>query len=179
MLNYFLIIFYILTIFGIAVIYKKFRPNNKELLRKIIHIGIGPLVIIAKYLGISQFFAGYFTFLISLLIVTNYIYKLFPIIEDVERKSYGTFFYCISLLFLIILFWDKDPYSLMAGFLIMTFGDGLAGLIGKNFTSKDWRILNQKKSLLGTTTMFISSLIVLISVGLFGNFSINGILKRE
>ena len=175
MLNYFLIIFYILTIFGIAVIYKKFRPNNKELLRKIIHIGIGPLVIIAKYLGISQFFAGYFTFLISLLIVTNYIYKLFPIIEDVERKSYGTFFYCISLLFLIILFWDKDPYSLMAGFLIMTFGDGLAGLIGKNFTSKDWRILNQKKSLLGTTTMFISSLIVLISVGLFGNFSINGI----
>ena len=175
MLNYFLIIFYILTIFGIAVIYKKFRPNNKELLRKIIHIGIGPLVIIAKYLGISQFFAGYFTFLISLLIVTNYIYKLFPIIEDVERKSYGTFFYCISLLLLIILFWDKDPYSLMAGFLIMTFGDGLAGLIGKNFTSKDWRILNQKKSLLGTTTMFISSLIVLISVGLFGNFSINGI----
>tara|TARA_Y100001935_G_C17274488_1_gene493888 strand:+ start:292 stop:936 length:645 start_codon:yes stop_codon:yes gene_type:complete len=175
LLNYFLIIFYILTIFGIAVIYKKFRPNNKELLRKIIHIGIGPLVIIAKYLGISQFFAGYFTFLISLLIVTNYIYKLFPIIEDVERKSYGTFFYCISLLFLIILFWDKDPYSLMAGFLIMTFGDGLAGLIGKNFTSKDWRILNQKKSLLGTTTMFISSLIVLISVGLFGNFSINGI----
>ena len=174
MLKYFLIIFYILIIFGIAIIYKKFRPNNKEFLRKIIHIGIGPLILLTKFLGISQVFAGYFTFLISFLIVINYIYKLFPIIEDVDRKSYGTFFYCISLLFLIILFWDKDPYSLIAGFFIMTFGDGLAGLIGKNFSSKDWQILNQKKSLLGTTTMLISSLGVLISVGLYGNFSITG-----
>ena len=32
---------------------------------------------------------------------------------------------------LIFLFWDKDPYSLITGFLIMTFGDGLAGLVGK------------------------------------------------
>ncbi len=173
-MKYFLIIFYILIIFGIAIIYKKFRPNNKEFLRKIIHIGIGPLILLTKFLGISQVFAGYFTFLISFLIVINYIYKLFPIIEDVDRKSYGTFFYCISLLFLIILFWDKDPYSLIAGFFIMTFGDGLAGLIGKNFSSKDWQILNQKKSLLGTTTMLISSLGVLISVGLYGNFSITG-----
>ena len=174
MLKYFLVIFYILIIFGLAIIYKKFRPNNKELLRKIIHIGIGPLILLAKYLGISQFFAGYFTCLMAFLIVTNYIYKLFPIIEDVERKSYGTFFYCISLLFLVILFWEKDPYALIAGFFTMTFGDGFAGLIGKNFSSKNWLILNQKKSLLGTTTMLISSLLIFISVGIYGNFSING-----
>ena len=173
MLKYFLVILYILIIFGIAIIYKNFRPNNKEVLRKIIHIGMGPLILLAKYLGISQFFASYFTSLISLLIIVNYIYKLFPIIEDVERKSYGTFFYCISLLFLIVLFWDKDPYSLMAGFLIMTFGDGLAGLIGKNFSSKNWQIFYQQKSFLGTLTMLISSLFVLISVGIYGDFSIN------
>ena len=175
MLNFALIGIYIVFIFLISKLFKNFYPNNQELLRKIIHIGMGPLIPLAKFLEIEQSTAQYFAGGMSILIVINYIYKLFPIIEDVERKSYGTFFYCISLLFLIILFWDKDPYSLMAGFLIMTFGDGLAGLIGKNFTSKDWRILNQKKSLLGTTTMFISSLIVLISVGLFGNFSINGI----
>ena len=135
---------------------------------------MGPLVLIAKYLDVSQLFAAYFTFLISLLIIINYIYKLFPIIEDVERKSYGTFFYCISLLFLIILFWDKDPYSLIAGFFIMTFGDGLAGLIGKNLSSVSWQVLDQKKSLFGTMTMLITSLFVLISISLFGGFSING-----
>ena len=134
---------------------------------------MGPLILLAKYFEISQVFAACFTFLISLLIIINYVYKLFPIIEDVKRKSYGTFFYCLSLFFLIILFWDKDPYSLTAGFFIMTFGDGLAGLIGKNFSSPSWQILNQKKSLLGTTTMLITSLLILISIILFGGFSIN------
>ena len=174
MLNYFLIIFYILVIFGIAIFYKHFKPKNKELLRKIIHIGIGPLILIAKLLGIPQSFAVYFTFLISFLIIINYVYKLLPIIEDIERKSYGTFFYCISLLFLIFFLWDKDPYSLIAGFFIMTFGDGLAGLIGKNFSSASWQVLNQRKSILGTMTMFITSLFVLIAVSFFGDFSING-----
>ena len=173
MLKYLLIIFYIISIFLIAIIYKRIQPNNKELLRKIIHIGIGPLIPIAKYFEISKSFAAYFTFLIFFLIAINYIYKLFPIIEDVERKSYGTLFYCLSLFILIILFWDNDPNSLIAGFFIMTFGDGFAGLIGKNFPSKNWLILNQKKSILGTFTMFITSLFILLAIGFYGDFSIN------
>ena len=169
MLKYFLVVFYIISVFLIAIIYKRIQNNNKEVLRKIIHIGMGPLIPIAKYFEISQVFAAYFTFSIALLILINYIYKLFPIIEDVERKSYGTLFYCLSLFILIIIFWNKDPNSLIAGFLIMTFGDGFAGLIGKNFSSKNWLILNQKKSFLGTITMFLTSLFVLISIGLFSD----------
>ena len=47
----------------------------------------------------------------------------------------------------------------------MTFGDGLAGLIGKSFDSKSWIFFKQKKSLLGTMTMFLSSLVVVCSIG--------------
>ena len=99
------------------------------------------------------------------MVLINYTYKLFPTIEDVERKSYGTIFYCLSLFILIWLFWDKDPYALIAGFFIMSFGDGLAGLIGKSVNSKSWIIVKQKKSLLGTITMFLTSLIIVCSLG--------------
>jgi len=99
------------------------------------------------------------------MVFINYNYKLFPTIEDVERKSYGTLFYCLSLFILIYLFWDKDPYALNTGFFIMTFGDGLAGLIGKSFHSKSWIFFKQKKSLFGTMTMFLTSLIVVSSIG--------------
>jgi phytol kinase len=78
------------------------------------------------------------------MVFINYTYKLFPTIEDVERKSYGTLFYCLSLFILIYLFWDKDPYALISGFFIMTFGDGLAGLIGKSLTRKVGFFLNKK-----------------------------------
>ncbi len=173
MLNFVFILIYIFIIFLISIIYKKFNPNNKEALRKIIHIGIGPLIPLAKFLDIDQMSALYFTGLISLLTFINYQSKLFPTIEDVDRKSYGTLFYCLSLFILIYLYWNKDPTSLIAGFFIMTFGDGFAGLIGKNFQSKSWFFLNQKKSFFGTMTMFITSLIVVFGLSYFQKYSLS------
>ena len=134
---------------------------------------MGPLIPLAKLIEIEQSAAQYFAGGMSILIVINYIYKLFPIIEDVDRKSFGTFFYCFSLLILISLFWEQDPLALTAGFFIMTLGDGLAGLIGKNFKSRSWKIFNQKKSILGTTTMFLISLFVLSTLGYTNNINFN------
>ena len=173
MIKFGVILIYIFIIFLISIFYKKFYPNNKELLRKIIHIGIGPLIPLAKFLNIEQTSALYFTGLVSMLTFINYQSKLFPTIEDVDRKSYGTLFYCLSLFILIYLFWNKDPTSLIAGFFIMTFGDGFAGLIGKNFASKSWLVFNQKKSLFGTMTMFIASLIVVCGLSYFHKYSFN------
>ena len=173
MINFALIGIYIVFIFLISKLLKNFYPNNQELLRKIIHIGMGPLIPLAKFLEIEQSAAQYFAGGISILILINYIYKLFPIIEDIDRQSFGTFFYCFSLLILISLFWEQDPLSLTAGFFIMTFGDGLAGLIGKNFKSKSWKIFNQKKSIIGTTTMFLISFLVVSILGYKNNLDFN------
>ncbi len=175
MYKFLIISAYISLIFLISIALKKKNPSNKELLRKIIHIGIGPLIPLAKYLEIQQTSALYFTLLITTLILINYIYKIFPTIEDIERKSYGTLFYCLSLLILIQLFWEKDPISLIAGFFIMTFGDGFAGLIGKNIYSSNWTIFKQKKSFLGTLTMFLISLIIVFFLCYFNNLNINTI----
>ncbi len=165
MIKFAIILLYLFSIFLISIVFRKFNEDSKEIVRKIIHIGIGPLIPIAQFLKIDQNSALIFTGIVSLLVLINYTYKLFPTIEDVERKSYGTIFYCLSLFILIWLFWDKDPYALTAGFFIMTFGDGLAGLIGKSFNSNSWVIFKQKKSLFGTLTMFLASFIVICSTG--------------
>ncbi len=165
MIEFTVVLLYLFSIFLISTIFKKYNENSREIVRKIIHIGIGPLIPIAQFLKINQNSALIFTGIISLMVFINYTYKLFPTIEDVERKSYGTLFYCLSLFILIYLFWDKDPYALICGFFIMTFGDGLAGLIGKSFNSKNWIFCKQKKSLFGTITMFLTSLIVVCSIG--------------
>ena len=165
MIRFAIILLYLFLIFLISIVFKKFNEDSREIVRKIIHIGIGPLIPIAQFLKISQNSALFFTGIVSLMVLINYTYKLFPTIEDIERKSFGTIFYCLSLFILIWLFWDKDPYALIAGFFLMTFGDGLAGLIGKSFNSKSWIIFKQKKSLYGTLTMFLTSLIIVCSIG--------------
>jgi len=164
---------YLFLILSVSIIFKKFYEDSREIVRKIIHIGIGPLIPIALYLKIDQKSALIFTGIVSLIVFINYTYKLFPTIEDVDRKSYGTLFYCLSLFILIYLFWDEDPYALITGFFIMTFGDGLAGLIGKSLNSKSWIFFKQKKSLFGTTTMFLTSLIVVCSIGYAQQNSLN------
>ena len=175
MIQFTIVLLYLFLIFLISIVFKKFYKDSKEIVRKIIHIGIGPLIPIAQFLKIDQNSALIFTGIVSLTVLINYIYKIFPTIEDVERKSYGTFFYCLSLFILISLFWNKDPYALITGFFIMTFGDGLAGLLGKSFNSKNWIFFNQKKSLFGTITMFLTSFIVVCSIGYAqqNNFNLN------
>ncbi|KGG03274.1 phytol kinase [Prochlorococcus marinus str. MIT 9321] len=173
MIKFTVILLYLVSIFLISIVFKKYYQDSREIVRKIIHIGIGPLIPIAQFLKIAQNSALFFTGIISLMVFINYTYKLLPAIEDIERKSYGTLFYCLSLFILIYLFWDKDPYALITGFFIMTFGDGFAGLIGKSFNSKSWILFNQKKSLFGTITMLITSLIVVCSVGYTQQSSLN------
>ena len=175
MIKFTIVLLYLFSIFLISIVFKKFNENSKEIVRKIIHIGIGPLIPIAQFLKIDQNSALVFTGFVSLTVLINYTYRIFPTIEDVERKSYGTFFYCLSLFILISLFWNKDPYSLITGFFIMTFGDGLAGLLGKSFNSKNWIFFKQKKSLFGTMTMFLTSLIIVYSIGYAqqNSFSLN------
>ena len=165
MIKFSIVLLYLFSVFLISIVFKKFNKDRKEITRKIIHIGIGPLIPIAQLLKIDQISALIFTGVVSLMVLINYGYKIFPTIEDVERKSYGTLFYCLSLFILISLFWNKDPFSLISGFFIMTFGDGLAGLIGKSFNSSSWIFLKQKKSLLGTVAMFLTSLIVVCTIG--------------
>jgi len=173
LIKFTVILLYLFLIFLISIVFKKYNEDSKEIVRKIIHIGIGPLIPIAQFLKINQNSALIFTGIVSLMVFINYNYKLFPTIEDVERKSYGTLFYCLSLFILIYLFWDQDPYALISGFFIMTFGDGLAGLIGKSFNSKSWIFFKQKKSLYGTMTMFLTSLIVVCSIGYSQQNSLN------
>ena len=55
----------------------------------------------------------------------------------------------------------------------MTFGDVLAGLVGKSFNSKNWIFFKQKKSVIGTITMFLTSLIVVFSIGYAQQNSLN------
>ena len=173
MIKFTLILLYLFLIFLISIVFKKYNKNNSELVRKIIHIGIGPLIPIAQFLKINQNSALIFTGIVSLMVLINYTYKLFPTIEDVDRKSFGTLFYCLSLFILIYLFWNEDPYALITGFFIMTFGDGLAGLIGKSFNSESWIFFKQKKSLFGTMTMFLTGLIVVFSTGYTQQSSLN------
>ena len=105
----------------------------------------------------------------------NYKFRLIKSIEDIGRKSFGTISYGASISFLSILFWSKYPSAVIAGVLVMSFGDGLAGIIGRKVKSTSWVILDQKKSLAGTLVMGITAMMTLFAVNQMFDLYLTGI----
>ncbi len=155
-----------------SFIAQKITSNNNELSRKIVHIGTGPILPLAWWLNISSEIAIGFASLVTIGLLINYRLHLIPTFENVKRKSYGTVAYGTSISLLLIFFWSKNPAAVCSGVMVMAFGDGLAGLIGKQIKSKSWEVLQQQKSLIGTLTMAITSFIVLIGINIASGFNL-------
>ena len=157
-----IILGWLIIVFITALVLRTFSNKKEELTRKIIHIGTGPIIPLAWWLEISRSTGILASIIVTFCLITNYKFKLIPGIEDINRKSYGTIAYSISITLLMIFFWSSNPSAVCAGILVMAFGDGLAGLIGREINSKTWIIFGQTKSIAGTLTMGISSTIILI-----------------
>ncbi len=151
-------------ILSLSLLSTKWFPNEKELSRKIVHIGSGPIVPLAWWLNIESYLAIPLSAIITIGLLVNYNLKFVASIEQIERKSFGTIAYGLSITLLFIFFWDTRPDAVTAGVLMMAFGDGLAGLIGRKVKSPHWLFLGQRKSLAGTLTMAFTGVFILLLI---------------
>ncbi len=171
-----IIIFWIVIVLISARICRYLYPEQKELSRKIIHIGSGPVLPLAWILQISASLAIPVASIITLGLVINHRLRLLPAMEDISRQSYGTIAYGVSITFLLIFLWPENAAAVSAGVLVMSFGDGLAGLIGPKWQSPDWLIFGQRKSIAGTMTMALVAFIVLFLMTLVSGVPIHPLL---
>ena len=157
---------WIALLLTLAVISRRLWPNQPELSRKIVHIGTGPIIPMAWWLQIPAALAIPVAALVTLAALINHRWRLFAAVEDIQRNSYGTVAYGLSITILLTLFWPAQAAAVCAGVLVMAFGDGLAGLIGRRLNSPRWILFNQTKSIAGTLTMAMVSLAVLVGLNL-------------
>ena len=143
-------------------------PDQREWSRKVVHIGTGPVVLLAWWLGIAREVALPAALVVTLATGLNHRFRLLPAVEDVGRHSYGTIAYGGSIAILLALFWPQQPLAVAAGVLVMAIGDGMAGLLGPQIRSPRWRLFGQNKSLGGTAAMAIGSALVLVLLQLIG-----------
>ena len=147
-----------------ALLVRRRWPDQPEWSRKVVHIGSGPVLLIAWDLGIDRRIALPVAGLVTVLAALNHRIRILPGIEDVDRRSYGTIAYGATIVLLLLLWWPAQAAAVAAGVLVMACGDGLAGLIGPLWPSPSWQVWGQKRSLLGTSTMALASLGALVLV---------------
>lgn len=173
------IVFVVLIIVVSEMIKSKSKWTN-EATRKFIHIGVCHWWIFAMF-SISEI--QYAIMPPLLFIILNYMSYKKNIIKSMERNEnkadLGTVYFPISLLILIILTWkggllgEDLKYIGAIGILIMGYGDGLAAIVGKKIGDNTYKIHNSKKSIEGSSAMFIISFIVTFTIlTLVGGYSI-------
>lgn len=146
---------------GAAEGVRRFTSANPEITRKIVHIGAGQVILLAWWLQTPAWMGITASVLFSIVALLSYRYPILPGINGVGRHSLGTFFYATSIGLLTAAFWPMDlPQYAALGILVMTWGDGLAALVGQNFGRHPYKILGSTKSWEGSLTMLVMSFTV-------------------
>ncbi|MEH2264876.1 diacylglycerol/polyprenol kinase family protein [Nostoc sp.] len=162
---------WVLLILLIAWVVNRFA-DKPEIVRKIVHIGTGNVILIAWWLDIPASVGITASILASAITLLSYRLPILPGINSVGRQSLGTFFYSVSFGILVAWFWYlQQPQYAALGILVMTWGDGLAALIGQRFGTHKYKVFGTQKSWEGSLTMMLVSYFIssLILVGTQGN----------
>jgi phytol kinase len=149
----------------------RYAKLGSETTRKVVHIGVGNVILFAWWLSIPAWVGITASIFFGAIAFLSYRLPILPSINSVGRKSLGTFFYAISFGILIAAFWTGMPYYAVLGVLVMTWGDGLAALIGQRFGRHLYKVWEMQKSWEGSLTMAIVSYAVssMILLAVFGN----------
>jgi phytol kinase len=132
--------------------------------RKFLHIMVGNVLFILP-LFTNQFVI---TFLAAApFIIITFLMSPYSPIKLNDRISLsghglGLVYYAISWTVLAFFFFDQ-PWIIAVGIAAMSYGDGMAALIGEKYGKHKYKILGDKKSYEGSITMF---LILIVTLGI-------------
>ena len=156
---------YLVALLIVAEFLSHFPKTDSELTRKIVHIGTGNVILLAWWLNITSDIILLASVVASVVAITSYFLPILPSVNGVGRQSLGTLFYAISIGILTALFWQEETKQFTAiGILIMSYGDGMAALIGQNWGKNPYQIWGNQKSWEGSLTMTLVSLCLTIII---------------
>lgn len=160
-----LYVFLFLILFVIAEVVYHTLKCRAELSRKLVHVSAGIVCLSFPFFLQNHWFvlllcAGF----ILILFVSQKLNKL-PSINNIERKSYGSWLFPVSvyLCFLCFLHFSQLEYFYLP-VLILAVCDPIAALVGKKWAHGKYTFGTECKTVTGSLAFFVSCfLIVLIS----------------
>jgi uncharacterized protein (TIGR00297 family) len=154
----------IIVLLGLSEIVRRRLDWPAEFSRKLVHISAGILFFFAPILIESSL---PFVIIALLFIIINYIALKKGFLKGMngERETFGTIFYPISFLILVLFAWQDHKIIIIISMMIMAIGDALAAIVGESLpNTHNYLLITEKKTLEGSITMFVTSTIIIFVV---------------
>ncbi len=145
---------WLVLVFSTALLVQRTTTTDPEIIRKIIHIGTGNVILLAWWWRVPTWMGVAAAVLAGLVTLISFWVPLVPGVDSVHRRSFGTFFYAVSIGVLMAWFWPQADYQYtVLGILIMVWGDGLAALVGQRWGKHPYALAGIHKTWEGSLTM--------------------------
>jgi phytol kinase len=161
------LLFAVAVVFILLVVSEFYWRKNivhDEISRKFVHIMVGSFVATWPFfMGWGQIQILSIAFVITVAL-SKYL-NLFQAIHSVQRPTGGELFFAAAVGLTTLI--TQDKYIFAAAILHMSLADGLAAIIGTRYGHHNqYEVLRQTKSLIGTATFILVSVVILGVYGL-------------
>jgi len=149
----------LICLFAVTDLLKKRFHLDSNNSRKIVHVASCITVCTFPYtLSNVEIYLICFIFII----ITSYTkYRgIFKSIHSVDRTTFGAEAYPVGVLIATYCFLPLDKNAFIYGMLVGGFSDSMASVIGKYYKYKELILFGQKKSLGGSISFFITTVII-------------------
>ena len=157
-IGFFICIAYVFGIIGSAEFLRRRLGYSSSFTRKIVHIGVGMMS-----WGLPFLFNSPWPFVIAALFFAaiNFLdwrYGFFASMASADRSNLGTVYFPLAASAVAILFWEEPPL-MVAALMPLTWGDGIAPVVGRAFGRHSYTVLGHRRTLQGSAGFFLAGLL--------------------
>lgn len=150
------------VVIGIGEIVRRSYKLDNEISRKLVHMTHGALV------AYWPFVIGYELVIVLEILFIFAVFAVhelhwFPWLWRVGRRSWGQYTFPVGVIIAALI--ANSPWVFLVAVLELGLADAVAALMGKRFgRGNTYKMLSQKKSVVGSLAFFLVSLLVIIGV---------------
>ena len=148
----------------LILISEKILKSYPNLSRKFLHIMVGNILFILPLFTSREVitFLAAAPFILLTFLISPYSPLKIKNKVSASGHGFGLVYYAISWTILAFFFYNQ-PWIIAVGIAAMSYGDGMAALIGERFGKRKYNISGDTKSLEGSLAMF---LVLIVSLGI-------------
>ena len=157
LLGIFICFAYVLVVVALGEGLRRRRHYDSSFTRKVIHIGVGMMSWLLPFLFSSP---RPFVLACGAFAVFNFLDWRFGFVRAMQsdnRSNLGTVYFPLAAALVAVVFWDQPPL-MVAALMPLTWGDGMASIIGQRYGRHTYRVRDSTRTLEGSAAFFLAGL---------------------
>lgn len=146
-------VIYIFGLIGGAELLRHWRGYKSSFTRKVIHIGVGMMSWALHLLFDNPWYFVGTAVAFMIINLLDWRYGFFAAMASSDRSNLGTVYFPLAAAVVVYLFWDQPPL-MVAALMPLTWGDGLAPVVGQAYGRHPYTVHNHQRTLEGSAGFF-------------------------